>query len=112
MRDTINRLQGWIPDFNKPRANDMDLGGVLKPGWFNCNITFQSLGDAVAAAREFRSAGYVVELLDDVDTFSNASWLTVSKFADTTLISVMFRAVADMADNLNGDADTHWIGEG
>ena len=113
MRDAI-RMQGWTPEFDRPpgRYDDMDFRGVLRPGWFNCNITFSSLDDAIAAAREFRAAGYVVELLDDVDDFSNTTWITVSKFAGDTSLDDMFRAADALANAFNGCADAHWIDEG
>lgn len=88
---------------------DFDFGGVLEPGWFNCTITFQTLADAKAAEPEFRGAGYVVELLDEIDEYSNAAWLTVSKFADGVELYGLFEQVLLLADQLNGDADTHWI---
>jgi hypothetical protein len=66
-----------MPLISAPRPfND---GGVSTPGWFNVGVLFQTFEAALAGEREFRDHGHVVEFLDEIDDYSNATFLTVSR---------------------------------
>jgi hypothetical protein len=86
--------------------------GVSTPGWFNVGLLFQSFASALAGARKFRDHGYVVEFLDDIDDYSHATFLTVSRLAGTATCDELFNAAIQLADRLEGDADNAWISDG
>jgi hypothetical protein len=111
MTSTEIKLQGWTPDFERPRDrhDDEDLGGVLESNWFNVCVTFQSLDDAMVAAREFRDHGYTVEFLDQFDDYSNATFVTISRPAGTATLDQLFDEAIKLAAQLDGDADNAWI---
>jgi hypothetical protein len=79
--------------FSPPR--NINEGEVSTPG-FN-----------VGGEREFRDHGYVVEFLDEIDDYSNATFLMVSPLAGTEL----FDAAIQLANQLDGDADNAWISD-
>lgn len=99
-----------MPLISPPRAfND---GGVSTPGWFNVGVLFQTFEAALAGEREFRDHGYVVEFLDEIDDFSNATFLTVSRLAGTATCDELFDAAIQLANRLGGEADNAWISDG
>jgi hypothetical protein len=101
-------------DFSVRPLNDLDHreGGVSTPGWFNVVILFQNFEAALAGEREFRDHGYVVEFLDEIDDYSNATFLTVSRLAGTATCDEFFDAAIQLANRLDGDADNAWISDG
>jgi hypothetical protein len=67
-----------MPD--SPVSCTFNEGGISTPGWFNVGDLFQTFEAALAGEREFRDHGYVVEFLDEIDDYSNATFLTVSRW--------------------------------
>lgn len=96
--------------YAKPRAN-MDEGGISEPGWFNIGVLFQSFEAALAAEEEFRAHGYVFEIRDVIDDYSDATFVTVSRRAGTATCDELFDQAFELAERLDGDADGAWIVE-
>jgi hypothetical protein len=95
--------------------NDYDLkGGVRKPGWFNIAILFSTFEDFKAAEPEFRAAGYIVEMCDEVvDEYARHTFGIISKPAGTATQEQLFDEAVALADQLGGEADVGSIsGEG
>jgi hypothetical protein len=105
------KMQGWLPDYDKPRDQiSFNLeGGVLTPGWFNVEVMFSTFDDAKAAEEGFRGEGYVFELLDEIDEYSNTTFAIVSKPAGTATLDDLFDQAIKLADRLGGCADGAWI---
>jgi hypothetical protein len=105
------KMQGWLPDYDKPRDLESGelKGGVLTPGWFNIEVVFSTFDDAKAAEEGFRGEGYVFELLDEIDEYSNTTFAIVSKPAGTATLDELFDQACALADQLKGSADGGWI---
>jgi hypothetical protein len=95
-----------------PPPRNFNEGGVATPGWFNVGVLFQTFEAALAGEREFRDHGYVVEFLDEIDDYSNATFLTVSRLAGTATCDELFDAAIQLANRLGGEADNAWISDG
>ncbi len=50
----------------------------------SASIIFGTFDDAKAAERDLRSAGFRVEILDEVDVYSNATWIESSRQTEAT----------------------------
>lgn len=108
-RDAL-RIQGWLPAYEKPRDRDyVRPDGVSAPGWFNVEIWFPTFDDFKAAEREFRDEGYVVEMLDGIDHYSNTTFGVISRPAGTATLDDLFDQARKLADRLGGSADGAWI---
>ena len=104
------KMQGWVPDYDKPRARDCARpDGVSAPGWFNVEIWFSTFDDFKVAEQEFRNEGYVVEMLDGIDDDSNATFGVISRPAGTATLDDLFDQARKLADRLGGSADGAWI---
>jgi hypothetical protein len=108
MRDFWNPLAWTV----KPGRRDFDDGGVSTPGWFNVVVLFETFDAALAAEREFCDAGYVFEILDEIDDYSDATFVTVSRPAGTATCDDLFDEATMLAARLDGDADGAWIADG
>lgn len=53
----------------------MNDGGISAPGWFNIGGLFETFEVAVVSEQELRDHGYVVEFLDEIDDYLNATFL-------------------------------------
>jgi hypothetical protein len=106
------KMQGWLPDYDKPRDLESGelKGGVLTPGWFNIEVVFSTFDDFKAAEEEFRNKGYTVELVADaIDEYSAATFAIVSRPAGTATLDEFFDQACALADQLKGSADGGWI---
>jgi hypothetical protein len=104
------KLQGWKPAYDQPRNLDyVRPDGVSTPGWFNFEVWFSTFQAAVNAEPELRGAGYVFEILDEIDDYSDATFTVISKPAGTATLDDLFDQASKLAEQLGGDADGAWI---
>lgn len=100
-------------DCDKPldRHRDGLVGGVSTPGWFNVEVVFSAFDDFAAARKEFRDAGYTVELIDDAidECSAGTTFAIVSKPAGAATCSDLFNHAVEFAARLGGWADSAWI---
>ena len=107
-------IEALIAACDRPRdpagwSNNGYKCGVATPGWFNIEVWFPTFDDFKVGEKGFRGEGYIVEMVDEIDDYTNATFAMVSKPAGTASLDELFKEAGRLADELGGDADNGWI---
>jgi hypothetical protein len=109
-----DEIEALITACDRPRdpdgwSNNGFEASVATPGWFNIEVWFPTFDDFKVGEKGFREDGYTVEMVDEIDDCTNATFAMVSKPAGSASYSELCKQACALAEELNGDADNGWI---